>query len=199
MCSIYDTSTNVICSEKIASAPPYTLPEKKFGSTSQFWGIHFRRVWCRSRCLSRVRHPPIVLTGGVRNSGPSRDGAAEELAEINNRLPQIEHDIKIALLPKDKNDDKNDVRWCACVHRWRCSNCHRTEEQHFVLHSREDKETYRHPGWYSPAATAAPPGGAPLLRLLRLQRAGEGSSKRGLPCRSLGRHRPRERNMSLSW
>jgi len=35
--------------------------------------------------------------------------AAEELAELRARLPKIEEDLKVMLLPKDPNDDKNVV------------------------------------------------------------------------------------------
>lgn len=58
--------------------------------------------------LQKLNQDIIDLKEMVNDSDPEiREMAQMELDEANNRLPELEEEIKILLLPKDPNDEKN--------------------------------------------------------------------------------------------
>jgi len=60
------------------------------------------------RQYKQIRNGVNDARGMLNESDPEiRAMATEELAELESRLPAIEDDLKVMLLPKDPNDDKN--------------------------------------------------------------------------------------------
>ena len=60
------------------------------------------------RQYKQIRNGVNDARGMLNESDPEiRAMATEELAELESRLPAIEDDLKVMLLPKDPNDEKN--------------------------------------------------------------------------------------------
>jgi peptide chain release factor 1 len=86
---------------------PSALGREEFVSLSKEYSELSDVVGFISEYLEAANSVPDLEEMLAGDDADMKEMATEELAEIKARLPKIEHSIKVALLPKQKNDDKN--------------------------------------------------------------------------------------------